>query len=72
LIRATTERHGPGDMGWGPKVGGRLVIIESPGDHWSMLYKANAHALAERLAVTARHGVDGLLDRFGHVGTQAE
>lgn len=63
LIRAEIERHGAGDMGWGPRIDGRLTVIESPGDHWSMLRKQNAPALAERLAVAAREGLDGL-DRF--------
>ncbi|MFJ3084594.1 amino acid adenylation domain-containing protein [Streptomyces halstedii] len=59
LVRADTEVHSDGDLGWTSRVDGRLAMIQSPGDHYSMLSKAHVPDLAERLAVIAEHGVNG-------------
>jgi amino acid adenylation domain-containing protein len=59
LVRAETDRYPDGDLGWAPRVQGRLIIVKAPGDHHSMLSKKHADGLAHRLAVAVRDGVLG-------------
>ena len=62
MIRGATASHALPDMGWGSRTGGRLAVIETPGDHRSVL-GTYVEALADRLVVAMREGVDAL-DRF--------
>ncbi|MFI2202813.1 amino acid adenylation domain-containing protein [Streptomyces sp. NPDC020192] len=60
LIRAETELFDGWHMGWQPRVGGTLLIDESPGDHFSMLEQPNVPEVARRLEDAAAgrpHGV---------------
>ncbi|MDQ0582413.1 non-ribosomal peptide synthetase [Streptomyces rishiriensis] len=49
LIRAETELFEGWHMGWQPRVGGTLLIDESPGNHFSMLEQPNVPEVARRL-----------------------
>ncbi|WP_327351860.1 non-ribosomal peptide synthetase [Streptomyces sp. NBC_01304] len=49
LIRAETELFDGWHMGWLERVGGRLLIDESPGNHFSMLEQPNVPEVARRL-----------------------
>ncbi|MEU1335922.1 amino acid adenylation domain-containing protein [Streptomyces sp. NPDC005827] len=49
LIRAETELFEGWHMGWQPRVGGTLLIDESPGNHFSMLEQPNVPQVARRL-----------------------
>jgi amino acid adenylation domain-containing protein len=68
LVRADRGVHSAGDLGWSARTDGRLVTIQSPGDHYSMLSKAHAAALAERLTAIAEHGVCGWVDESSRTG----
>ncbi|MET9085306.1 thioesterase domain-containing protein [Streptomyces sp. NPDC004237] len=63
VIRGDEAMHNRHDMGWEAKIDGSLVILETPGDHRSLLSKRHANALADRLVVAMREGV-GALSRF--------
>ncbi len=63
VIRGEEAPHTLPDLGWGAKVAGPLVVVETPGDHRSMLMKEHTDDLAERLLVAMREGV-GALSRF--------
>ncbi|WP_225824766.1 non-ribosomal peptide synthetase [Streptomyces naphthomycinicus] len=53
LVRAETELFEGWHMGWQPRVGGTLLIDESPGDHFSMLEQPNVPQVARRLEEAA-------------------
>ncbi len=53
LIRAQTELFSGWHMGWRPRTAGRLLIDESPGNHYSMLEQPNVHEVARRLEEAA-------------------
>ncbi|WP_330330995.1 amino acid adenylation domain-containing protein [Streptomyces sp. NBC_00536] len=60
VIRGEEAPHTRPDLGWGAKVAGPLVVLETPGDHRSLLMKENTDDLAERLVVALREGVHAL------------
>jgi amino acid adenylation domain-containing protein len=62
VIRGASASHPSVDLGWGPRVG-RLAVIETPGDHRTLLAQPHVANLAERLAVGLSHGLSGL-NRF--------
>ncbi|MFH8802242.1 amino acid adenylation domain-containing protein [Streptomyces sp. NPDC017936] len=49
LIRAETELFEGWHMGWQPRVGGTLLVDESPGNHFSMLEQPHVPEVARRL-----------------------
>jgi len=49
LIRAETELFTGWDFGWKERVGGTLLIDESPGNHFSMLERPNVPKVAARI-----------------------
>ncbi|MFC9843950.1 amino acid adenylation domain-containing protein [Streptomyces sp. NPDC060223] len=61
LIRAETELFEGWHMGWEPRVGGRLLIDESPGNHFSMLEQPNVPQVAHRLEDAAAGSPRGVL-----------
>ncbi|WP_030385718.1 non-ribosomal peptide synthetase [Streptomyces sp. NRRL S-241] len=63
VIRGVEAPHTLPDLGWGAKVAGPLVVLETPGDHRSLLTKENTDDLADRLVVALREGVHAL-NRF--------
>ncbi|GAA0272209.1 amino acid adenylation domain-containing protein [Streptomyces polychromogenes] len=63
VIRGEEAPHTLPDLGWGAKVSGPLVVLETPGDHRSLLTKENTDDLADRLVVALREGVHAL-NRF--------
>jgi thioesterase domain-containing protein len=68
VIRGEWAEHPDEDLGWGPAVvEGRLTVIESPGDHRSLLAEPHVGALAERLVLAMRDGVVAL-DPFVYRG----
>jgi amino acid adenylation domain-containing protein len=61
VIRGEWAQHPDLDLGWGPQVvEGSLIVIESPGDHRSLLAQPHVGALAERLILAMRDGVAAL------------
>jgi amino acid adenylation domain-containing protein len=67
VIRGESALHPSVDLGWGPRVGGRLAVIETPGDHRTLLARPYVADLADRLVVGLRSGVTAL-DRFRYRG----
>ncbi|MEU9634608.1 amino acid adenylation domain-containing protein [Streptomyces tendae] len=63
VIRGDEAPHTLPDLGWQAKVDGALVVVETPGDHRSLLANPQTEALADRLVVAMNEGV-GALDRF--------
>lgn len=57
LIRAQEDSYPEGDLGWGVRVAGRVIVTRTPGTHHSMLSGTNAGSLAERLDTILLHGV---------------
>ncbi|MCH0538342.1 amino acid adenylation domain-containing protein [Streptomyces sp. MUM 203J] len=53
LIRAETELFTGWDFGWKQRVDGRLLIDESPGNHFSMLEQPNVPKVASRIEAAA-------------------
>ncbi|PZG01827.1 non-ribosomal peptide synthetase [Micromonospora deserti] len=61
VIRGEWADHPAPDLGWGPGVTeGRLIVIESPGDHRSLLAEPHVGALAHRIVLAMRDGVSAL------------
>lgn len=61
VIRGEDAPHVAPDLGWAARVDGRLLVIETPGDHRSLLSATHAGSLADRLAISMRDGVAALV-----------
>jgi amino acid adenylation domain-containing protein len=64
VIRGELAPHAEPDLGWGPRVAGRLLVAETPGDHRSLLSPPHVTDLVDTLVTVLREGLDGL-DRSG-------
>ncbi|WP_242895210.1 non-ribosomal peptide synthetase [Actinomadura litoris] len=60
VIRGASAPHDEPHLGWEPQVGGRLMVIETPGDHRTLLARPEVDDLADRLVVAMRDGVAAL------------
>ncbi|KQV15414.1 MULTISPECIES: non-ribosomal peptide synthetase [unclassified Kitasatospora] len=61
LIRAETELFTGWDFGWKERVDGRLLIDESPGNHFSMLEQPNVPKVAARIEAAAAGQPSGVV-----------
>jgi amino acid adenylation domain-containing protein len=60
VIRGELAPHVEADLGWRPRIDGRLLVVETPGDHRSLLSRPHVTDLVDKLVVTMRDGLDGL------------
>jgi amino acid adenylation domain-containing protein len=58
VIRGELEPHVQLDMGWGPRIAGRMLVVTSPGDHRSLLSPPHVADLVTRLLAVLHHGLD--------------
>ncbi len=71
IPRSNRAPHDGADVGWGPRIDGRLVVIDNPGDHRSLLSKTHVGFLASRLVITMRDGVNAM-DQFTNRETRID
>jgi thioesterase domain-containing protein len=69
VIRGADATHAVPDLGWGAKLGGRLLVVETPGDHRSVLSKRHVGALGDRIVAAMGEGMESASMRFAITGS---